>query len=64
MTAVLNGAPFVAEAIQSVLQQSLRDWELLVVDDGLYRAMAGSEKLLRYYANAISHLFEPEQTTS
>ena len=36
---------------------------LLVVDDGLYRAVAGSEKILRYYANAISHLFEPEQTT-
>jgi glycosyltransferase involved in cell wall biosynthesis len=34
VTAVFNGAPFVAEAIQSVLQQSLRDWELLIADDG------------------------------
>jgi len=33
---------------------------LLAVDDGLYRAAPGSEKILRYYANSISHLFEPE----
>ena len=32
---------------------------LLVVGDDLYRAAPGSERILRYYANAISHLFEP-----
>ena len=36
---------------------------LLIVDCDLYRAAPGSEKILRYYANAISHLFEPEQRT-
>ena len=36
---------------------------LLFVDGDLYRAAPGSEKILRYYANAISHLFEPEQRT-
>jgi len=33
---------------------------LLAVDYGLYRAAPGSEKILRYYANSISHIFEPE----
>jgi glycerol-3-phosphate O-acyltransferase len=33
---------------------------LLVVDDGLYHTAPGGEKNLRYYANSISHLFEPE----
>ena len=31
---------------------------LLIVDGDLYRAAPGSEKILRYYANAISHLLE------
>ena len=28
-----NTAPFIAESIQSVLKQSYKDWELLIVDD-------------------------------
>ncbi len=31
---VYNSAPFLADAIQSVLNQTLTDWELLIVDDG------------------------------
>jgi glycosyltransferase involved in cell wall biosynthesis len=29
-----NAAPYVAEAIRTVVDQTLRDWELVVVDDG------------------------------
>lgn len=31
---VYNNAPFLADAIQSVLNQTFTDWELLIVDDG------------------------------
>ena len=31
---VLNGETYLAEAIDSIRAQSLRDWELLIVDDG------------------------------
>ena len=34
VTPFLNAGPFIAEAIDSVLAQSFRDWELLLVDDG------------------------------
>ncbi len=31
---VYNGAKYVAQAIESVLSQTLKDWELILVDDG------------------------------
>jgi glycosyltransferase involved in cell wall biosynthesis len=32
--AVYNGMPYLTEAIDSVLNQTLKDWELLIIDDG------------------------------
>jgi hypothetical protein len=34
ITPVYNGAAYIGEAIESVLAQTWRDWELIVVDDG------------------------------
>src|SRR3712207_4416157 len=34
VTAVLNGACFLDDAVQSVLRQTCSDWQLLIVDDG------------------------------
>jgi glycosyltransferase involved in cell wall biosynthesis len=31
---VKNGMPFLAEAVDSIRRQTLKDWELLIVDDG------------------------------
>jgi glycosyltransferase involved in cell wall biosynthesis len=34
LMAVYNGMPYLTEAIDSVLNQTLKDWELLIIDDG------------------------------
>ena len=34
ITTFLNGERFIAEAIESVLTQTYRNWELFLVDDG------------------------------
>lgn len=43
----LNGRPFIEEAVESVLSQTYRNWELLLVDDG---SSDGSTEITRRYA--------------
>ena len=50
---VHNAAPFLDEAIGSVLGQTYRDFELIAVDDG---STDGNGKILRRYAEADSRI--------
>lgn len=47
VTPYLDVAPYLAEAIESVLAQSVADWELILVDDG---SQDGSSDIARAYA--------------
>jgi glycosyltransferase involved in cell wall biosynthesis len=47
---VYNGAEFIEESIQSVLSQSARDFELIIVDDGSYD---GTAEIIRDYEGRV-----------
>lgn len=47
ITPYFDVAPYLAEAIESVLAQSVSDWELILVDDG---SQDGSSEIARAYA--------------
>lgn len=56
---VFNAAPFLADAVQSVLNQTLTDWELLIVDDGstddsLAVAQSYTDSRIRVLAGAVN----------
>lgn len=48
LTSVYNGEAYLAEALESVLAQSLSDWECIVVDDG---SSDGSTEIAQRFAN-------------
>jgi glycosyltransferase involved in cell wall biosynthesis len=48
VVAFYNAEPFLAAAMESVIAQSFRDWELIVVNDG---STDGSSVYLRQLAN-------------
>ncbi len=57
--AVHNGRPFLAQALESILDQDLGDLELIVVDDG---STDGSDQVIRDYArrdHRLIHLSNP-----
>ena len=47
ITTFLNGERFIAEAIESVLTQTYRNWELFLVDDG---STDGATSIAKSYA--------------
>lgn len=56
---VFNGADFIEEAIESVLNQSFRDFELLIADDHstdetlqIVKRLAQSDRRIRYWTNS------------
>jgi len=53
--AVYNVAPFIEEAVQSILMQTFTDWELLIVDDG---SDDGTVAKLRNFNDARIFIFE------
>jgi glycosyltransferase involved in cell wall biosynthesis len=56
---VYNGAAFVEQAVRSIVEQTLDDWELIIVDDGsgddslqTCETLAKADSRLRVFANA------------
>lgn len=54
--AAYNAEPYIAEAIDSIIEQTYQDWELIVIDDGSIDCTADivnkyNDKRIRYLAN-------------
>ena len=52
---VYNGERYLAEAIQSVVGQTYRDFELIVVDDG---STDGSALMARSFGDAVRYYYQ------
>lgn len=57
LMSVYNKERFVAQALDSVLGQTLTDWELIVVDDG---SQDGSREIIKRYASHLAVYFSQE----
>jgi len=54
-----NGGPYIREAIESVLAQTLTDWELVITDDG---STDGSAEIIASYSDPrIRYLLNPQR---
>lgn len=53
---VYNGEPFIKEAIESVLAQSFKDYELIIVDDG---STDGTSRIVATFDNKLRYLQQP-----
>lgn len=62
ITPVHNGVAYLREAIESVLSQTYRDWELFLVDDGSTDGSVDlAEEYVRRYAPQIRLFFHPDR---
>jgi glycosyltransferase involved in cell wall biosynthesis len=58
MMTVYNGAPYLAEAIESVLSQTYRPIEFIVVDDG---SDDGSSEIAKGFVPALQYVYHPRR---
>ncbi len=61
ITPLYNAAPFIAKTIQSVIDQSYQNWELLIVDDAstdngptIVRDFFGNDTRIKFYPNSLN----------